>query len=384
MNHQPSALEDFCWPISDPFSAPQKSRLLVPDDHQLISHCLPKVSTDIPRMIAGCRSLPEKILAILSHHRFQMNPVSLIRSDTKCLKDIEFFVGQGRPIDIMYPLFCVIPSRPKRYSTYVATAGEECTIRWFGTLNTCVKEVYKPGIIFHILVDAALYASAFGTSQVEVAGYWNSLVNIVQRYGAEDYIDLRDLADVIASDFLSEYQVSYYEWQHKTFSESLSSLFSEHTLVGMRRSVRSSINTRRFPFSHNDDLKLFGPIEYRDTNNPYFSMIENLTDVALKEYICIRFACDEIHLDECLWPHALRASCHKGLKNGKYPIGLRPYPEYFGSCKTLPYHGMPKITCTNDILRLQVLPEVLLRGDTSLERVEINESGQVWAYIESK
>src|SRR5262249_47441846 len=141
-----------------------------------------------------------------------------------------------------------------------------------------------------------------------------------------------------------EYQIHYYSIAHQVWKDGPDRLLPNTDLPTLRRSVRCSVNTRRFQLKHDDHRRLFGPAKWRTTDHPYADAIETMTDIAFKELITIRLACGAVDISTRLWPNALRATCHKGQKNGRWAIGLRPYPEYYGSCKLLPYHGMPVIT----------------------------------------
>ena len=111
-------------------------------------------------------------------------------------------------------------------------------------------------------------------------------------------------------------------------------------------------------------------------------LIEAMTDIALKEVTTIRLTCGEIDIATRLWPNAIRASCHKGQKNGRWAMGLRTYPEYFGSCKILPYHGMPIISKTSKgEMKLEIEPEVMLRSREDLIRIMIEDTDEVYAYV---
>lgn len=81
-----------------------------------------------------------------------------------------------------------------------------------------------------------------------------------------------------------------------------------------------------------------------------------------------------------LWPNHVRATCHKGVKDGRNVLGLRPYPEYYVRSRLLPYQGMPLIEMSSKGKnRLVIAPEVSLRGDSRLVRV-MNSEGEPVLY----
>jgi hypothetical protein len=93
-------------------------------------------------------------------------------------------------------------------------------------------------------------------------------------------------------------------------------------------------------------------------------------------------ACDELNVVERLWPNHVRATCHRGIKQGRNVLGLRCYPEYYGASKLLPYHGMPLIRSDKKLRpQLVVEPEVSLRCREDLFRV-MSAEGEPVLYVE--
>jgi|GEM_PF-2871916 len=385
---QVSSLEDYEWPEYDPHSIPQRTRLMQDSDLSLIKSCLHSAEINMEAFIKNAKrdklTLDEIILAIISHRKFQMNPVNEVKSEIKWKESVISAMNKDEPIDIVYPQFCVIPNAPKRYTNTGCTAGEDCTIEFFKLINRHVKEVYKPGLRFHALVDASLYASAFQTPQPEVDAYYLSLNERISALDASNCVFLYDYSNLISTKCLQEYQLQYYKFGHMAWTSDVEQLIPNTDAETLRRSVRCSVNTRRFQLSHDDHLCLFGPIKFRKTSHPFYDQIEKMTDYAFREAITIRLACNAIDISTRLWPNAIRATCHKGPKNGHWAVGLRTYPEYYGSCKLLPYHGMPIISKdSKGKAKLEIVPEVLLRCRDDLIRVTIGNSDEVYTYITS-
>ncbi len=383
---QVSSLEDYTWPEKDPHSVHQRTRIASDSDLNLVKKCLQKANLNMDVFIKNARkdklTISEQILKILSHQKFQMNPMSNVRNEIRWKDCIQHSINNNEPIDIVYPQFCVIPNAPKRYTNTGYTAGEDCTIEFFKQINEHVKKIYLPGIRFHTLADASLYASAFQTQQTEVNVYYESLKKRIKELNADDCIYIYDYADLLSSTCLQEYQNLYYKFSQKVWSSDIQTLIPNTDIDTLWRSVRCSVNTRRFQLKHIDHLKLFGPMRYRDTEHPFYNRLQNMTDIAFREVVSIRLACTEIDIAKRNWPNAIRATCHKGAKNHYWPIGLRVYPEYYGSCKLLPYHGMPIINRdSKGKPRLEIYPEVLLRGREELIRVTIDNTDEVYTYI---
>ncbi|WP_250569543.1 L-tyrosine/L-tryptophan isonitrile synthase family protein [Streptomyces sp. CJ_13] len=357
-----------------------------PQDATLLVACLARAAINLPEFLKDKRKhgldQAETVLAVLAHQKFQMNPVTDVRSEVAWQDRIRAAIEANREIEVVYPQFCVIPNAPKRYTNMGFSAGEDCTIEFIKLINSQVKAVYPPGIRVHAIADAALYGSAFHTHQTEVDAYFESVEQRIQALNAANCVSLHDYAEVLRTKCRPDYQVQYYEIGHQVWKGKYEALLPDTDLETLRRSVRASVNTRRFQLSHKDHLQLFGPISMRNTAHPYHDEIETMTDIAFKELITIRLACGAIDIASRLWPQALRATCHKGPKNGRWALGLKPYPEYYGACKLLPYHGMPLITKDrNGQPRLEIKPEVLLRGRDDLVRVTSDGNDEVWAYV---
>lgn len=383
---QVSSLEDLKWPAADPHNVPQKMRAWCDRDVDLVRECAQAVSLDIREYMNNARKqgwgLPQQIMGILAHQKFQMNPAKSVREEPKWIESVERAVKAEKPIEIVYPQFCVIPNAPKRYTNTGPAAGEDCTIEFVKHINSIVKQIYPPGILMHALADASLYASAFQTHQTEVDAYFEMLGNRVKTLNASDCLQLHDYAALLRARCNPDYQILYYEIGRRVWSGDPKALLPHTDITTLRRSVRCSVNTRRFQLTHKDHMLLFGPPSAGAYSHSLFATLEQMTDIALREVITVRLACGEIDIATRLWPQALRATCHKGPKNGRWPIGLKTYPEYYGSCKLLPYHGMPLISRNSKGRpKLTIEPEVLLRSRLDLVRV-MSSGDEVYAYIE--
>lgn len=382
---QASSLESCVWPESDPHSVAQRTRLRSECDISLIKRCLNSAKIDKEAFFKNVRkenlSKTDTILRILAHEKFQMNGKE-VRNEDKWKDSIEAAIVNNQPIDIVYPQFCVIPNAPKRYTNMGTAAGEDTTIEFFKLINEHVKWYHEPGIKIHALADAALYASAFQTHQTEVDAYYDSLTERIKALDATDCVSLYDYSELLRTQCRTEYQRLYYTIGQKAWASTVEEMLPNTDIPTLRRSVRCSVNTRRFQLTHRDHLALFGPKEKRDEKHTFWSTIEAMTDIAFREVITIRLACGEIDISTKLWPNAIRASCHKGKKNGRWAMGLRTYPEYFGSCKLLPYHGMPIIRkSAKGKPKLEIEPEVMLRSREDLVRVTVGDTDEVYAYI---
>jgi len=383
---QASSLEDYDWPIGDPHAIPQRTRQRTDTDLDLVTKCLRAAEINLDAFLENTRKKglkhEEVILALLSHQKFQMNPTTSVREEQRWLECIRLAVDKGSPIEVVYPQFCVIPNAPKRYTNVGSGAGEDCTIKFFKLINRHIKSVYPPGVRFHVLADAALYSSAFQTHHTEVEGYFESLQARIEVLAASDCVYLYDYSKLLRTRCHPDYMKLYYSIGSKVWAGDPAELLPNTDLQTLRRSVRCSVNSRRFQLTHADHLQLFGPEKYRNRDHPYHRVIEAMTELGFRELITIRLACGAIDIASRLWPNAIRATCHKGPKNDRWAVGLKPYPEYYGSCKLLPYHGMPVITrSAKGHPKLEIAPEVLLRGREDLVRVTSDGRDEVYAYL---
>ncbi|MBS1778038.1 MAG: L-tyrosine/L-tryptophan isonitrile synthase family protein [Bacteroidetes bacterium] len=382
---QASSLETCKWPEEDPHGVPQRTRIRVDEDVNLIKDCLSSAKIDRDAFVKNARkeklTKAETIMRILAHEKFQMNGKE-VRNEPKWIKSVETAIHDNKPIDLVYPQFCVIPNAPKRYTNMGTAAGEDTTIEFFKFINEHIKWYHEPGIRVHALADASLYASAFQTHQTEVDAYYDSLKDRITALNAGDCVHLYDYSELLRTECRTDYQRLYYKLGQKAWASPIEELLPNTDIPTLRRSVRCSVNTRRFQLSHKDHLALFGPMEQRNEKHPFWNTIEAMTDIAFREVVTIRLACGDIDIASRLWPEAIRASCHKGQKNGRWAVGLRTYPEYFGSCKLLPYHGMPIIRRSGKGKpKLEIEPEVMLRSREDLIRVTIGDTDEVYAYI---
>lgn len=386
---QTSSLEDFEWPLTDPHAVKQKVRLVGFHDLDLVKECIRSAEVNLEGFLKEKKQLSqaEKVVALLAHQKFQMNPVGKVKQEPKWRECVEKAMAAEVAIPIVYPQFCCIPNGPKRYTNTGPAAGEDCAIEFFKMINRQVREMYPHGVHFHILTDAALYASAFQTHQTEVDAYHAGVAERVQQLDTDKCITVYDYSEMLRTKCGMDYRNAYYTIGHRVWTGNLAELLPNPEIIPtLRRSIRCSVNTRRFQLRHDEHRRLFGPQDARDKTHPFYDVIEKLTDLAFNEVITIRLACMEIDICSRLWPDAIRATCHKGPKNGRWPMGLRPYPEYYGSCKLLAYHGMPVISRNSKGKpKLEIEPEVRLRSRSDLVRVLSAEStagqDEVYAYV---
>lgn len=374
---QPSSLAGFIWPMTDPLIVDQPVREKSIIDSETIRIAATNVNIDWDMFEKNHRnqSLPQKVFELITNPKFQFNTRTKILQEKRWLERITLSVSKCEPITIVYPLFCKIGNWAKQMTNIGPNAGDEATLLFFGHLNALVKKIYPPGLKFIIVTDAQLYNSAFQNTEVEVATYINECRQMIINTNSNSFISFINYVDLL-SEFSTDYLTLHNSYHKKLRSDSENILKGIHVKT-LFDSVKASINTRQFNMDYYDHKDIFSKTP--NINNMHYKIIDEMARVSFEEVLCIRLACGDLNIFDSIFPNNIRVTCHKGLKNGIAVIGLRPYPEYYGSSKLLPYHGVPIITNSKNKLKLDILPEIMLRGRLDLTRV-VNEKGQTYYY----
>lgn len=374
---QPSSLRSFHWPEKNPEEVNQPVRCRTHADRQMVQEAATAVAFDLDRFLRNTRHLDVagQVHFLLTSERFQFNQVGAVRSERLWQTRIRAMVDAGIAIRLVYPLFCKIGNWAKQMSSIGPNAGEDATIFFFSHINTLVKLIYPPGIAIAAVTDAQLYNSAFQNPEVEVATYLAVLKQRVAELNAEGCVTLYNYVDLLAND-ARRYREAHHHHQHLMHDRPADALAGVNVET-LFQSVKASINTRKYTIPYSDAREIFSADENPD--NRYYGIVDQMTTRAFEEVVAIRMACSELNSFEQIWPGHVRATCHKGTKNGLAVIGLRPYPEYYGSSKLLPYHGVPIITHNKSRLRLDIEPEVMLRDRQDLVRV-VDQNAETYFY----
>lgn len=375
---QPSSLRNYPWPTDDPLKIDQAVRSASERDYLLLERAATAVPFDPERFEKNTRHLEVagKVHYLLTGAKFQFNGVESVRAESLWRERIALAVKKGRPIFIVYPLFCKIGNWAKQMSNIRPNAGDEATIIFFEHLNRLVQRVYPPGLQIAVVSDAQLYNSAFQNPEVEVSAYMAGVQDLITKHSPEGHVVFYNYVDLLR-EFSGEYMRAHQHYHRVICDEprKVMGLINARTLF---ESVKASINTRKYEMSYRDHLELFSSLE--DRHNAFYVIIENMTKLAFEEVLAIRLACGFLNVFERIWPDHVRATCHKGKKDGRAVIGLRPYPEYYGSSKLLPYHGAPLIHAPNNRIRLDIVPEIVLRAKPELTRVVAPETEETYFY----
>jgi hypothetical protein len=259
------------------------------------------------------------------------------------------------------------------------TAGERACVRFFRELGRLVESIYAPGIRIHLLSDATLYNSALQVPPPAAYAYIDGFRQLVREEDAGSYVEVHDYASLLAP-YASEFE-SLYNGYYAEMVSSPQAMLTTDLLGSLPTSVRASINTRRMGFDFDALRGLFGPHQTRFL--PIRAEIDMQAIFALRDQLAIKMACDHLNLPERLWPNHVRATCHRGIKQGRNVLGLRCYPEYYASSRLLPYHGMPLIMLNKAGLPKMVIePEISLRSREDLTRI-VDERNDPVLYVAS-
>ena len=369
---QPSALRSYRWPASEPVLVNQTTRTVTGSDVELVRQSGSCIAFDLGQLNRNTsgETLSGRIAYMLTHQKLNFNPTGAVRQEEIWVRRIARAMEREEPIDVTYPLMCVQGNWAKRMTNIGPHAGEDCTFFFFSHLNDLVRQIYAPGLRFHLFCDARLYNSAFQISEVEVTHYVRSITDRILELGLAHTIHIEDYTTALERHALRDYMCLYQEYNQR-LAHGDATILEGVNVAGLYESVRATVNTRRLGMSYADHRAIFGPQTDGVPHSSRFTeMITAMTDIAFREVIATRKACAAVDVPNRVYPHALRVTCHKEQKNGVWHIGLRCYPEYYGASKLLPYHGVPLIhRGKNGLPRLEIHPEVCLRGVHSFVRV---------------
>jgi pyoverdine/dityrosine biosynthesis protein Dit1 len=376
---QASALHDFPWPATDPSKTVQELRNWDADCSALLDAAVANTGFSFQGFQESGRDLStaDQLWNLLTHKAYNFNGVTAVRGEFFWRQRIESAVRRNEPVVIVYPLICKIANPAKRMTTVGITAGERAVVRFFRSLGEQAEAIHAPGIRIRILSDATLYNSALQVPPPSAYAYINEVRALAEEENPSGTVEVYDYSELL-SPFYREFEAIYDRAYHDLGAQR-ELMLDENSQTSLPTSVRASINSRRLGLDYPELLEVFGPrqVRFREIRRE----IDDMAVFGLREQLAIKLACDELNVPEKIWPEHIRASCHKGKKNGRAVLGLRCYPEYYRSSKLLPYHGMPLIQPDyRGRPRLTILPEIILRSRAELVRV-VNELDEPVLYL---
>jgi hypothetical protein len=205
--------------------------------------------------------------------------------------------------------------------------------------------------------------------------YQREFAALVNAENAGGVIRVHDYAAESAP-FYREFEESYGRHYRELATATTA---ADDSFGSLPTSVRSNVNTRRLELTFEQMKNLFGPRQVKFA--PLRAELDQQARFAVVDHLAIIMACRDIDLPERLWPgRQVRATCHRGTKNGRAVLGLRCYPESYGASRLLLYHGMPLMEPDKrGVPRLIIVPEISLRGNAGLVRV-VNDAGEPVIY----
>lgn len=374
---QPTALDAYDWPEHDPRLVEQPTRVRQLADDALVQAVAEPVF-DLELFLKRVAGLPEsrQIMSLLAHAVFNFNGVTRVRDEAEWCQRIERRVAQALPIEVLYPWGCKIGNAAKLFDAHGPTFAELVSLKFMASAMAAVGRIYPPGAKLHLITDTVFYNTALGNPPPEVAGYRDTLVNWTRLPGIAGYVQVDDYAELLAP-YAGEYCAGYTELYVRMERER-DSLVDSETWQRLHRSTRAVINTRHLGFDYQTLKSVFGPSP--DPDDPRVQRVDAMASEALKLQLVTKAAADRMGFLDRWRPDHVRASCHKGLKHGRAVLGLRPYSEYYGASKLLPYHGAALVTEHKGRPRMVIQPEIVLRGRNDLTRVTDTE-GRTWYYF---
>ena len=209
----------------------------------------------------------------------------------------------------------------------------------------------------------------------QVTQYLRDVKALAAEASPEGSLFVHDYAELLADE--ARTFGLYFARYRRTLADNPNALIDHQTYRGLHASTRTCISTGGLGLNFEDMRALFGPNP--DPGHRLAGWFDEGAHRGLQIQLAIKLAADRVNLPQKLWPNHVRASCHKGLKHGRAPIGLRVYPEYYRSGKLLPYHGVPILTQRPEGPRLMIEPEICLRARIDCTRV-VDDAGRTFFY----
>jgi hypothetical protein len=358
-------LSQAAWPTTDPRLVEQPTVLNNAAEESRLRAAATRVHLDFERFLHERRHFgpAAQIHALLNHDAYQFQPKQAFAAEPLWHSRLADAVTHRRPVEIVYPLFTKEGCAAKVLDAIGPTGAERMVFWHFEQLAARVAVLHPPGLRIHVLCDTHLYNSAYGNSPVETAAYLADLRRWADALPSHPVM-VHDYAELLAP-FRATFQAAYHE-THRRLRQDPSQVLPPEEYRHVLKSMRANVNTRTLGLDYPALCAAFGPNQ--DPTHPAWQAVTHLAERATQEKLAIKQAAYVTGADERLFPHALRATVHKGLKRGRTLLGLRPYPEYYRSTRILPYHGVALLEPEHGTWKATVHPEIALRGRTDLVR----------------
>jgi pyoverdine/dityrosine biosynthesis protein Dit1 len=375
---------NFSWPSEDPRSKPTPERLIDSEITQMIDEASRTTRFDWVQFERKQRHLPagEKVLALLNHRAFQFNSREAFGGYSSIWRHrITTAVREGRQIEIVLPVFCVISNPVKRFQPALLTAAEDISLLHMANIARLVGKLHEAGAVFHLVSDSTFYSTPFGVTSVEAQSYIQQLRNRISVLGIDSYVRMYDMSELLGPHMVA-FQESFDAWCRKLKDDPLADGISEAERRRWLASMMASINIRKLGLSYGDLRNILGADNSLEKNsNPHYDSVALRAEWALTEYRAVKLAATELQWEDRFFPDAVRATIH----TKRMPVlGLRVYPEYKFRSNLLPYHGIGVISYSvkSRSHRLTIEPEMFVNGRDNVTRV-VDETGTTVFYYQS-
>jgi hypothetical protein len=364
------------WPETDPLLLDQQTVPVSTTENARLKEAATRVRLDFEGFLNSRKNLSPaaRVLALLNHDAYQFQSKQAFLAEDHWLHLISPAMDAGKPIEIVYPLFTKEGCAAKVLDATGPTGAERMVFWHFEQLVHRVTRIHPAGLRIHVLCDVHLYNSAYTNSPVETAGYLADLQEWAASIPGQPIV-VHDYAAMLAP-FRSIFQEAYHDG-HRLLRTQPSSVLPADEYRRVLKSMRANINTRPLGLTYPELKAAFGPTQ--DPSSLAWQEVTRRAEIATREKLAIKHAAYAVGADRRLFPNALRATVHKGAKQGRTPLGLRPYPEYYRSTRILPYHGVALLTQHEESWKATVHPEIALRGRSDLVRCLTSE-GTTWFY----
>lgn len=374
-----SVLTQYEWPPVDPRLGAIQERMLSDEDADMLSAASEPYRFNLRSFTTAYdgRSVSEVLLELFNHRAFQFNCRERFRQCADIVGRIDAACEEGRPIEIVIPIFCVIANPVKRLQPTLVTAGEEVSLRYLGGITKFVRTIYPIGVVFHIVSDRTFYALPFGVTSVEAQNYIQSLRNCVASLDLDHCINIHDMSAILAP-HLDRFQERFNYWWGELLQDPFADGISKASYDQWLASAMASINTRRMSLGYGELRKIFGGLPQVSEGNHKADGIYEMAQKSLAEYRSLKTAIADIRWNDLCFPGAIRATIHT---KGNPVLGLRIYPEYKCCSTLLPYHGIAVLTYSVKAgrYRMSIQPELLVLGRHDVVRV-VNSEEITWFY----
>lgn len=311
----------------------------------------------------------ERILNTLAHDRYRAGARHFVDDAREMfLGKIRAAISANRSIEIIIPSFPGREVNPIARTRPQIHLGELASICRLGEIAHLIQSFYDPGLRFIIVGDGIAYAPFYGDPVVGAIEYKRTLREAIERLGCSQYIELEDLAEIIA-ERQTEFDALYknVEAEIKSVWSRPDYQFRDELAFTMRMGTQSgalnaaAVQLVKFPRSGDDDAEILARLR---------QAISTASQKTAFIYQCLLVTLRRMELLDCRFPNAIRGTVH--AKVGQYAPHL---VNEFTSIS--PWHGMP-VKRRNG--RVDIVYEAEILSDPS-RYIAVYQKGEVLPFF---